>query len=148
MQPRAYILTATLVLGAVVAASFYYTTYVSSYSAVKGGFASTCQHVDGFLTIIADSNGYNDSISHGSPSTPWPVVRVHVGDTVRLLLCNLDGVETHGFAIDHYFDGGIILRPGQAYQLTLTVMQTGSFRIFCDVFCTVHRYMLGSLVVT
>ncbi len=148
MQPKGYVLTAILILALAGVSAFYYSTYVSSYSVVKSSFVSTCKHVDGYVTIIANSSGYNDSISHGAPSTAWPIIHASQGGTVHLLLCNLDTIETHGFAIDHYFDSGVVLRPGAAYELTFTATQTGDFRIYCDVFCTVHRFMLGSLVVS
>jgi nitrous oxide reductase len=98
--------------------------------------------------MIADDHGYNDSISHGAPTNPWPIVSVHIGDWVNLTFCNLDSVEAHGFAIDIYFDRGVILSPGTAYQVSFRAFQAGSFRIFCTNFCTVHKYMSGKLVVS
>ena len=64
---------------------------------------SGCQASKGYITIIQDSSGFNGSIGHGAPRNPWPVITVHRGETVSLLVCNLDRVESHGFAIDHYF---------------------------------------------
>lgn len=100
------------------------------------------------MTIVADGHGYNDSISRGAPTNPWPVVNVRRGDLVNLTFCNLDSVEAHGFAIDTYFDRGVILSPGTAYQISFAAVQPGIFRIFCTIFCTVHKYMSGRLVVS
>ncbi len=148
MQGRGYILTGVLVLALVGGAAFYYSTNASPLIDRRISSVSSCMHIDGYVTIIADSRGFNESVSHGAPETPWPLIHVNRGDTVHLLLCNLDAVEAHGFAIDHYFDVGVVLGPGKDYQLTFTATQTGSFRMFCDVFCTVHPYMIGSLIVS
>ena len=108
---------------------------------------SGCHASKGYITIIQDSSGFNGSIGHGAPKNPWPVMTVHKGETVKVLVCNLDRVEAHGFAIDHYFDGGVTLRPGDAFQFTFVADRAGSFTIFCNVFCTVHIFMRGTLMV-
>lgn len=108
---------------------------------------SACQASKGYITIIQDSSGFNGSVGHGAPRNPWPVITVHRGETVSLLVCNLDRAESHGFAIDHYFDGGVTLRPGDAYRFTFVADKPGTFTVFCNVFCTVHIYMRGALVV-
>jgi nitrous oxide reductase len=97
--------------------------------------------------VIADGRGFNGSASHGAPETPWPVIQVPKGETVNLLLCNLDPVQAHGFAIDHYFDGGVVLKPGDAYKVSFAASATGLFRIYCNIFCTVHRIMSGRLMI-
>ncbi len=113
-----------------------------------GPSSGPCKAPEGYTLVVADRTGFNGSVAHGSPKNPWPVIAAHKGDTVRLVICNLDAVEAHGFAIDHYFDGGVTLRPGQSYSFTFTADREGSFTIFCNVFCTVHIYMRGTLVVT
>lgn len=148
MDGRWYVLIAAIVLTSTTVGVFSLSNYSPSYTATKTRSLSSCSHTDGYLTIIADDNGYNDSISHGSPATPWPVLNVHRGDVVSLTFCNLDSVEAHGFAIDTYFDRGVNLAPGTAYQISFTAAVPGSFRIFCTIFCTVHKYMSGRLVVT
>jgi heme/copper-type cytochrome/quinol oxidase subunit 2 len=108
----------------------------------------TCSSPPGYITIIADRTGLNGSVNHGAPKTPWPVVTVNKGDTVNLFICNLDPVETHGFAIDNYFDGGVALRPGDTFKLSFVADKVGKFTIFCNIFCTIHVFMVGQLIVT
>ena len=109
---------------------------------------ATCDRQPGFILIIADLSGFNDSISHGAPANPWPVMQVHRGDTVRLLVCNKDATQPHGFAIGSYLEPGVVMAPGDAYSIVFTASLAGSFRIYCDVFCTVHVFMVGRLIVT
>jgi heme/copper-type cytochrome/quinol oxidase subunit 2 len=109
---------------------------------------TTCDRLPGFILIIADLSGFNDSISHGAPVNPWPVIQVHRGDTVRLLVCNKDPTQPHGFAIVSYLEPGVVMAPGDAYTIVFTASLAGTFRIYCDVFCTVHVFMVGRLIVT
>jgi FtsP/CotA-like multicopper oxidase with cupredoxin domain len=109
---------------------------------------STCDRPPGFTLIIADISGYNDSIGHGAPAHPWPVVQVEKGQVVRFLVCNLDPTQAHGFAITHYFDAGVPIMPEEAYRIVFTASEAGTFIIYCNIFCTVHIYMRGELVVS
>ncbi len=145
---RWYALTAVIILTATTLFVFSFSNYAPTYASTKSRFLANCTYSNGYLTIIANDRGYNNSISHGAPATPWPIIKVHRGDTVNLTLCNLDTVEAHGFAIDTYFDRGVILAPGTAYQISFIASQTGNFRIFCINLCIVHKYMSGSLVVS
>jgi len=109
---------------------------------------STCERPPGFILIIADLSGYNDSISHGAPVNPWPVIHVHQGDVVRLLVCNNDPTQPHGFAIGTYLDAGFALAPGEAYRITFTATIPGTFVMYCNIFCTVHIFMRAQLIVS
>jgi FtsP/CotA-like multicopper oxidase with cupredoxin domain len=109
---------------------------------------STCVRPPGYILIIADLSGFNNSIGHGAPSNPWPVITVHRGDVVRLLVCNKDSTQPHGFAIGTYLDAGVTLAPGDAYRIVFTATVPGGFVIYCNIFCTVHIYMVGRLVVS
>ena len=109
---------------------------------------STCERPPGFILIVADLSGYNDSISHGAPVNPWPVIHVHQGNAVRLLVCNSDPTQPHGFAIGTYMDTGLALMPGDAYRITFTATIPGTFVIYCNIFCTVHIFMRAQLVVS
>jgi nitrous oxide reductase len=109
---------------------------------------STCVRPPGFILIIADLSGFNDSIAHGAPVNPWPVVRVHQGDLVRFLVCNKDATQAHGFAIETYFDSGVVLAPGDAFEVEFTATLPGSFVIYCNIFCTIHAFMVGRLIVS
>lgn len=109
---------------------------------------SVCMRPPGYILIIADLSGYNDSIGHGAPTHPWPVVNVEKGQVVHFLVCNLDQTQAHGFAITHYFDAGIPILPGEAYRIVFTANEAGTFAIYCNIFCTIHIYMRGELVVS
>jgi hypothetical protein len=110
--------------------------------------SSICERPPGYFLIIADLSGFNDSINHGAPLNPWPVIRVHEGDTVRIVVCNKDTSQAHGFAIQTYFDAGVILAPGDAYRIIFTATVPGTFVIYCNIFCTVHAFMVGRLLVS
>jgi hypothetical protein len=108
---------------------------------------STCDRPPGFILIIADLSGFNDSIGHGAPVHPWPIVRVEKGQLVRFLVCNFDPTQAHGFAITYYFDSGVPMMPGQAYKIVFTATKAGTFDIYCNIFCTIHVFMRGQLIV-
>jgi FtsP/CotA-like multicopper oxidase with cupredoxin domain len=96
------------------------------------------------FTIIADSNGFNESVQHG---LPWPVISVHVGENVTIIVLNEDRLETHGFAIVGYFDKGLIVGPGENDSVSFTARTAGNFTMYCNIFCTVHEFMVGELMV-
>jgi FtsP/CotA-like multicopper oxidase with cupredoxin domain len=108
---------------------------------------STCDRPPGYFLIIANLSGFNDSISHGAPANPWPVIRVNQGQVVRILICNQDATQPHGFAISTYFPDGIAIMPGQAYGVVFTATVPGTFVIYCNIFCTVHVFMVARLIV-
>ncbi|MBO0888098.1 hypothetical protein J2P12_03265 [Candidatus Bathyarchaeota archaeon] len=104
--------------------------------------ARSCERPVGYFLIILDDNGFNDSIQLGQPT-----IETQRGDPVNILVCNQGQVESHGFAIDHYFATGVTLRPGEAYNVSFVARDSGSFAMYCNVFCTVHIFMKGKLVV-
>jgi len=110
--------------------------------------SSTCVRPPGFFLIIADLSGFNDSIAHGAPVNPWPIIRVQQGDVVHILVCNKDMSQAHGFAIQSYFDKGVVLAPGDAYRIVFTATLPGAFVFYCNIFCTVHAFMVGRLIVS
>jgi FtsP/CotA-like multicopper oxidase with cupredoxin domain len=109
---------------------------------------STCVRPPGYFLIIADLSGFNDSIAHGAPLNPWPVIHVHEGDTVRIVVCNEDLSQAHGFAIQTYFEAGVILAPGDAFRIVFVATVPGTFVMYCNIFCTVHAFMVSRLVVS
>lgn len=106
---------------------------------------STCVPPPGFILIIADLSGFNNSIGHGAPANPWPVVNVKQGDPVRFLVCNMDSTQAHGFAIETYFYSGVVLAPGDAFRIEFSANLPGTFTFYCNIFCTVHIFMVGRL---
>jgi len=103
-----------------------------------------CNRPPGYLLIIANENGFNDSVHH---ARPWPLIRVQEGSSVGIIICNNDSVEAHGFGIDRYMSP-TQLRPGQFARTTFVANQAGNYTIYCSIFCSVHVYMQGRLVVS
>jgi hypothetical protein len=119
-----------------------------NYSPKVSVSSSSCVRPPGFFLIMADLSGFNDSIAHGAPLNPWPVIRVHLGDYVRIVVCNDDQTQAHGFAIQTYFDSGLAIMPGDAYRIEFQATIPGSFVVYCNIFCTVHAFMVGRLIVS
>ena len=109
---------------------------------------STCDRPPGFVLIIADLSGFNDSVGHGAPLHPWPVVHVQRGEMVHFLICNHDETQPHGFAIRYYLDAGIAMAPNDAFQIIFQATEIGTFDIYCNIFCTIHVFMRGQLIVS
>ena len=109
---------------------------------------STCDRPPGFILIIADLSGFNNSVGHGAPLHPWPVVHVHKGEMVHFVVCNLDQTQPHGFAIRYYLDAGVAMAPNDAYQIVFQATEIGTFDIYCNIFCTIHVFMRGQLIVS
>ncbi len=130
-KQRAVILILLVAAGSAGIVALAYS-YTSSCSFVK----SLAVH----FTIIESSLGYNDSKDHVSP---WPVISVRCGETVTIHVQNNDTTEGHGFEIDHYFDRGVVLGPGESYDVVFTATVQGSFRFFCKIPCVVHQFMLN-----
>ncbi len=119
-----------------VAALIAAATFLALNPSANGAGSATRSEVK--FTIIASPTGFNRSTSVGAP---WPQMTVHQGQTVTIQVENKDPVEPHGFTVAHYFDSGVTLRPGQTYTLTFLADQRGTFRVYCNIFCTVHIYM-------
>ncbi len=111
-------------------------------AAFNVSLAQSCERPPGYVLMILDDSGFNDSVHRGQPT-----IEFQRGDTVNILVCNLDPVQSHGFAIDHYFAAGVTLRPGESFKVSFVARDTGSFTIYCNVFCTVHTFMKGTLTV-
>ncbi len=110
---------------------------------LNGPASAVTSHTLNF-TIMADDNGFNGSVHH---ALPWPIISVHVGDNVTITVINDGKVEAHGFAIDGYFPQGLVVGPGETDSVTFTADEAGNFTFYCNIFCTVHPYMIGQLVV-
>jgi len=100
---------------------------------------------DGFL-IVASSRGYNDSLDHGAPENSWPIITVQQGQTVNITVCNTD-FQAHGFQVTYYYDSSVItVVPGQVLHVSFVADKTGQFRIFCNIFCSIHPFMQNGLL--
>jgi FtsP/CotA-like multicopper oxidase with cupredoxin domain len=138
-----------VVLAAGVVLSVAYALYGRGGQSVTTGLPSYCKKPAGGYLIVASIKGYNDSVDHGVPAKPWPVVSVQKGSTVTITVCNVDH-QAHGFQVTHYFDSKIqTVVPGQAITVSFVADETGTFQIYCSIFCTVHWAMQsGELVVS
>ncbi len=132
--------------GAFALAAYFY--YGRSGSTSTTTLPSQCSRPQGGYLIVADFNGFNDSVDHGVPANSWPVIDVQRGSVVTITVCNVDSVA-HGFQITHYLDSKLeTLAPGSAQTFSFIASETGTFTIYCDIFCPIHWAMLsGALVV-
>jgi FtsP/CotA-like multicopper oxidase with cupredoxin domain len=137
---------AVLVVGVVAATA--YLTYARSNS-TPTSLPAWCVRPQGGYLIVADMEGYNDSMSHDVPNNAWPVIDVAKGSNVTISICNTDN-QAHGFQIRYYYDSKIeSVAPGQMLTVSFIATQKGAFAIYCDIFCTVHALMVsGKLVVS
>ena len=140
MTPRGRLLLAVVIVAAIASAAA-----VTAY-AVSSGQPVT-KPTESFL-IVANINGFNDSVDHGVPQNPWPVIHVAKGTTVSITVYN-DDTQAHGFQVTHYFDSSIeTIAPGQKVTITFVADLAGTFRMYCSIFCTAHAFMQsGELVV-
>jgi len=102
----------------------------------------------GFL-IVASLQGYNDSIDHGVPANNWPVMDAKLGQNVTIVVCNADPSQAHGFQIEHYYDDRLVsLAPGQVLKVSFMANEAGTFRVYCEILCSVHWAMQnGQLII-
>lgn len=103
----------------------------------------------GFL-VIASLSGFNDSIDHGVPANNWPIMEAKVGQNVTIVVCNADPTQAHGFQIVHYYDNRLVsLAPGQVLRVSFIATAAGTFRVYCQILCSVHWAMQnGELIVS
>ena len=91
-----------------------------------------------FTVVMANEGlnvGYNGSRYH---AFPWPVMNVSLGQNVIIHVMNNDTTQPHGFAITHFLDSGITVRPGECYDVRFSANTLGPFTVFCNIFCTIH----------
>jgi heme/copper-type cytochrome/quinol oxidase subunit 2 len=110
--------------------------------------SSPCAGITGttrYFTIVASSNGFNDSLHHQQWS--WPVMTVHRCDIVKITIINSD-TQTHGFAVDYYATRGTDVPGQQTYTapVSFQASKIGQFRVYCISFCTIHTFMQNGLL--
>ncbi len=106
---------------------------------------SPCSGVAGALrsfTIIADSNGYNGSLTK---TGSWPVVTVQRCDNVVFTVIN-NSTESHGFAVAYYSNVGLELVGGAHQTLKFQATRAGQFQVYCTINCSIHRQMQNGLL--
>ena len=111
---------------------------------------SGCVKPAGGFLIIASQLGFNDSVNHGVPEDNWPVMNVRLGQNVTIVVCNADPSQAHGFQIDHYYVAQLVsIASGDVLRVSFVASQAGSFRVYCQIFCTIHWAMQsGRLIVS
>ena len=139
------VVLAVIVIGLVVSSAYF--LYGRGAQSGTGGLPPYCTKPTGGYLIVASAKGYNDSVDHGVPANSWPVINVQRGSTVTITVCDTDA-QAHGFQVTHYLDNKIeTVSPGQAITVTFVADQTGRFKIYCSIFCTVHWAMQSGLLV-
>lgn len=141
------ILVIAVIAGGSVAAGYYAGVFHVNNSSSSGKtvhffiFESTQGPCNGL-------GGMNDSVCHGT-SGQWPIMNVQQGDLVIIHVTNNGSTEPHGFMIDHYMSSGLSVSPGQSYNVTFTANKVGTFRVYCQIFCSIHPFMQnGELIVS
>jgi hypothetical protein len=89
------------------------------------------------FTVVISLAGYNGSANHNGP---WPLMKVSVDWDVIIHLLNNDTSQSHGFAITHYFEQGVVLQPGKSCDLAFFASQTGVFPVYNTIFDTTDRF--------
>jgi hypothetical protein len=131
--------------GAVAGAEFLLIGRGTTTSATTG-LPAGCVRPQGGYLIVAGRDGFNDSVDHGVPANWWPVINATQGQTVNITVCNTD-FQAHGFQVTHYFDSRTTtIVPGQVLHVSFVAQQTGEFRIYCDIFCSIHWAMQSGLL--
>jgi FtsP/CotA-like multicopper oxidase with cupredoxin domain len=110
-----------------------------------------------FTIIESDTGPYEgmNGSAYKSVDVNWPVIHVQRCQTVVIHVENVNSSEPHGFAIDHYFSTpngaspypGIELYSGQTFTVKFVADESGSFRMYCSVFCAIHPEMQNGLLV-
>lgn len=106
-----------------------------------------CTSYTNTFTVVATENGYNDSVGHGAPSKPWPVLCARAGEEITITVVNQDDVEPHGFAVAGYLDAGITVLPGKTQTISFYASAPGDYKVYCNVICAVHPYMQSGVLV-
>ena len=123
---------------------------VTSRSSSSGSLPPGCVMPRGGFLIIASELGYNDSVDHvASQNVSWPLLHAQQGQNVTIVVCNTDPSQAHGFQIEEYYQTGTVaIAPGQVLRVSFIADKSGTFRIYCNIPCTVHWAMQnGELVV-
>ena len=134
-----------VLIGASATTAFYLVSKART-TATSTTLPGECvKPANGFL-VVASSRGYNDSIDHGVPEKSWPIITVQQGQTVNITVCNTD-FQAHGFQVSYYYDSSIItIVPGQVLHISFVATRAGEFRIYCNIFCSIHPFMQSGLL--
>jgi len=145
------VFVSVVVIGSAATVALFLATGGRNSSTASGSttaLPSGCVKPQGGFLVIASGQGYNDSVDHGVPNNSWPVLTVQQNQTVNITVCNTD-FQAHGFQVTHYYDSAIYsIVPGQVIHVSFVANEKGEFRIYCEIFCTIHWAMQsGELIV-
>ena len=130
-------------VAAVVVVALLGTTAYVSGSGGPGVLPAGCVRPAGGFLIIGSSLGYNDSIVHGAPERPWPILDVSNGSDVAITVC-YTYAQPVGFQVVHYLDQKVeAIAPGQSVTLSFVADEMGTFSIYCSVLTPIHAYLQG-----
>jgi len=136
-------------LGAVlVVALLASTAYLASGSGASSlaALPAGCVRPAGGFLIVGSAMGYNDSIEHGAPVKPWPILDVANGTDVAITVCNAYA-DALGFQVAHYLADKVeAIGPGQSMTVSFVADETGTFLIYCSVLSPIHVYLQGGEV--
>jgi hypothetical protein len=142
-QRRAGLAFAVTVIAVAAVAA---TAYASGTGGALAPLPAVCIRPAGGFLIVGSSQGYNDSIAHGAPIKPWPILYVSNGSQVAITVCNTYA-QPLGFQVAHYLDDKIeAIGPGQALTVSFVADKTGTFLIYCSVLSPIHVYLQGGEV--
>ena len=97
------------------------------------------------FTVVITQAGYNDSKYHG---LPWPRMNITLRQSVTIHVWNNDTIQPHGFAITHYFEQSVYLRPGESSDVVFRACQTGNFSVYETTFVTNYPFLKAELDVS
>jgi nitrous oxide reductase len=106
-----------------------------------------CTSYSNSFVVVADESGFNNSIAHGAPAKPWPILCAQEGEQIKITVVNDDTVEPHGFAVSDYLEAGITVLPQHSQVITFVADRAGDFKIYCNVICAIHPYMQSGVLV-
>lgn len=138
-KKRTLVIIVAITLVASTVATYFFAIYIPSTAIIP---CVTTGHTHCF-TIVASSNGYNDSVHQTLPAMDLPK-----GDTVVLRLINNDSVESHGLAVQFYAPNGMVAHLGETKSISFQATTTGRFQIYEPIITTIYVYEKAELDVT
>ncbi len=94
------------------------------------------------FTVVITQAGYNDSKYH---TLPWPTMNVTLRQEVTIHVWNNDTIQPHGFAITHYFEQSVYLRPSESSDVIFQACKTGKFSVYEATLATNQPFLSAGL---
>ncbi len=109
-----------------------------------------CVRAVGYVLIVFDGSGMNDSKDHGVPAENWPILTVHNNADVRIAVCNLDSSQDHGLAM---YDSQLVLtdscrdvKPQSVCYTNFVPSISGNFTMADPLFSTENMWTQSGLL--